>query len=60
MSEGGGVEISPEEALKFEEQEAMDSQAEAERSAEVTKENKARVLFTKPTIKYIVSHHSGC
>ena len=42
-----------------EEKEAIDAQAEAEKLAEITKKNKDRVLFTKPTVKYIVSHHSG-
>ncbi len=58
MSEEGGI-VDPEEARLKEEQEALRAQAEAERMVEVTKQNKARVLFTKPTIKFIVSHHSG-
>lgn len=39
---------------------AAQEQAEAEaKMAEITRQNKARVQFSKPEIKFIVSHHSG-
>ena len=36
-----------------------DEISEEEKSAEISRLNKEKVAFTKPTVKYIISHHSG-